>query len=317
MSSVNFAANSVSSYSPMANYRDWENNAKKQSADLEQRLGINTESTSSTSSTSKTDSTSSTSSTSSTTSTSSTSNSASSVSTSSFLLNYKQKLTDLESASAKLQVGSKDNVYSKYESALEALNKADTADAKKEAQAKVDKAREDIVSAVSDFADKYNSTVSFLKSNSNRGSASRQLASLERALPTEGALKTMGMKVNTSGSLEVDKEALNKALTDGRYNSVKEAMGGQYGVAQRVGSRASNILDSSIDTVAGSSKTSSTASSSSSKNNKVNSAASDLLSSSNDDSMSAYFTSFASFAKSGAYNLSNYYAVGMLLNTLV
>ncbi len=304
------AVSSVSSYSPMFNYQDWESIANKRTEELEKRLAELEKQVSS-----KTDDTSSTSSSSS----SSSSNSASSVSTSSFLLNYKQKLTDLESASAKLQVGTKDNVYSKYESALEALSKADTEDAKKAAQEKVDKAREDIVSAVSDFADKYNSTISFLQSNSNRGAGvARQQASLERALPTEGALKTLGMKVNTTGKLEVDEDALNKALTDGRYNSVKETMGGQYGIAQRMGSRATNILDSSIDTVAGSSSTSSTSSTSTSSNtSKANSSVSDLFSSSNEDSMSAYFTSFASFAKSGAYNLSNYYAVGMLLNTLV
>ena len=304
------AISSVSSYSPMFNYQDWESIANKRTEELEKRVAELEKQVSS-----KTDDTSSTSSSSS----SSSSNSASSVSTSSFLLNYKQKLTDLESASAKLQVGTKDNVYSKYESALEALSKADTEDAKKAAQEKVDKAREDIVSAVSDFADKYNSTISFLQSNSNRGAGvARQQASLERALPTEGALKTLGMKVNTTGKLEVDEDALNKALTDGRYNSVKETMGGQYGIAQRMGSRATNILDSSIDTVAGSSSTSSTSSTSTSSNtSKANSSVSDLFSSSNEDSMSAYFTSFASFAKSGAYNLSNYYAVGMLLNTLV
>lgn len=313
------AVSSVTSYGPSFSYADWVRSANQQTQELEQRISSKTGSTSSTDSTSKTDSTSSTSSTNSTSSTSS-SNSASSVSTSSFLLNYKQKLTDLETASAKLQVGNKDNVYSKYESALDALSKADTEDAKKVAQAKVDKAREEIVSAVNDFADKYNSTVSFLRDNSNRSAGvSRQLASLERAMPTEGALKTVGMKVNTSGKLEVDDEALTKALTDGRYNSVKETMGGYYGIASRTGSRASSILDSSIDTVVSSSKTSS-ASNSSSKNastSKANSSVSDLLSYSNDDSMSAYFTSFASFAKSGAYNLSNYYAVGMLLNTLV
>lgn len=310
------AVNSVSSFSPSAmfnyqdRYQDWETTANKRTAELEKRVEELEKQLSS-----KTDGTSSTSSTSS-------SNSASSVSTSSFLLNYKQKLTDLESASAKLQVGAKDNVYSKYESALDALSKADTEDAKKAAQAKVDKAREDIVSAVNDFADKYNSTISFLQSNSNRGAGvARQQASLERALPTEGALKTLGMKVNTTGKLEVDDEALTKALTDGRYNSVKETMGGTYGIAQRMGSRATNILDSSIDTVAGSSKTSSATNSTSTSSNasksNTKSAVSDLLSSSNDSSMSAYFTSFASFAKSGAYNLSNYYAVGMLLNTLV
>lgn len=313
------AVNSVNSWSAtsMFNYQDstssWRTNATSQSEEmaklekrveeLEKQLSAKTDGTSSTSS-------------------SSGSNSASSVSTSSFLLNYKQKLTDLESASAKLQAGTKDNVYSKYESALDALSKADTEDAKKAAQAKVDKAREDIVSAVSDFADKYNNTISFLKSNSNRGAGvARQQASLERALPTEGALKTLGMKVDTTGKLEVDKDALNKALTDGRYNSVKDTMGGTYGIAQRMGSRATNILDSSIDTVAGSSKTSSASSTSStsasSNASKSNNSVSDLLSYSNGDSMSAYFTSFASFAKSGAYNLSNYYAVGMLLNTLV
>lgn len=313
------AVNSVNSWSAtsMFNYQDstssWRTNATSQSEEmaklekrveeLEKQLSAKTDGTSSTSS-------------------SSGSNSASSVSTSSFLLNYKQKLTDLESASAKLQAGTKDNVYSKYESALDALSKADTEDAKKAAQAKVDKAREDIVSAVSDFADKYNNTISFLQSNSNRGAGvARQQASLERALPTEGALKTLGMKVDTTGKLEVDKDALNKALTDGRYNSVKDTMGGTYGIAQRMGSRATNILDSSIDTVAGSSKTSSASSTSStstsSNASKSNNSVSDLLSYSNDDSMSAYFTSFASFAKSGAYNLSNYYAVGMLLNTLV
>lgn len=313
------AVNSVNSWSAasMFNYQDstssWRTNATSQSEEiekltkrveeLEKQLSAKTDGTSSTSS-------------------SSGSNSASSVSTSSFLLNYKQKLTDLESASAKLQAGTKDNVYSKYESALDALSKADTEDAKKAAQAKVDKAREDIVSAVSDFADKYNNTISFLQSNSNRGAGvARQQASLERALPTEGALKTLGMKVDTTGKLEVDKDALNKALTDGRYNSVKDTMGGTYGIAQRMGSRATNILDSSIDTVAGSSKTSSASStgstSASSNAGKSNDSVSDLLSYSNDDSMSAYFTSFASFAKSGAYNLSNYYAVGMLLNTLV
>lgn len=313
------AVNSVNSWSAasMFNYQDsissWRTNATSQSEEiekltkrveeLEKQLSAKTDGTSSTSS-------------------SSGSNSASSVSTSSFLLNYKQKLTDLESASAKLQAGTKDNVYSKYESALDALSKADTEDAKKAAQAKVDKAREDIVSAVSDFADKYNNTISFLQSNSNRGAGvARQQASLERALPTEGALKTLGMKVDTTGKLEVDKDALNKALTDGRYNSVKDTMGGTYGIAQRMGSRATNILDSSIDTVAGSSKTSSASStgstSASSNAGKSNNSVSDLLSYSNDDSMSAYFTSFASFAKSGAYNLSNYYAVGMLLNTLV
>ena len=179
----------------------------------------------------------------------------------------------------------------------------------------MDKAQEDIISAINDFADKYNSTISFLESNSNRSAgAVRQLESLKRSLPTENAMKkALGISLDKNGKLQVDNDELKKSLESG-YDLAKDVMGGQYGIAQRTGTKASSILDSSIDTVVGSSKTES-----SSTSNDKNSSASgfDYSDFSSDDSMSAYFTSFANFAKSGAYNLSNYYAVGMLLNTLV
>lgn len=299
------AISSVSSYSPMFDYQGWVSNANSQTEALKERYGYDsTESTSSTSSSSSTNKTS-----------SSYSNSSAATSASSFLLNYKQSLTELESASQKLQVGAKDNVFSKYESAVSALSKAGTEDEKKAAQAKVDKAQEDIISAITNFADKYNSTISFLESNSNRSAgAARQLESLKRSLPTENAMKkALGMSLDTTGKLQVDKDALKKSLDSG-YDLAKDVMGGQYGIAQRTGTKASSILDSSIDTVVGSSVTQS---SSTSQDKNSSAAGVDFSGYSSDDSMSAYFTSFANFAKSGAYNLSNYYAVGMLLNTLV
>ena len=306
------AISSVSSYSPMFDYQGWVDKANSQANALGESVGYKpTESTSSTDKTSGSSSTSSTNKTSG----SSYSNSSAATSASSFLLNYKKSLTDLESASQKLQVGAKDNVFSKYESAVSALSKAQTEDEKKAAQAKVDKAQEDIISAINDFADKYNSTISFLESNSNRSAgAARQLESLKRSLPTENAMKkSLGISLDKNGKLQVDNDELKKSLESG-YDLAKDVMGGQYGIAQRTGTKASSILDSSIDTVVGSSKTES-----SSTSNDKNSSASgfDYSDFSSDDSMSAYFTSFASFAKSGAYNLSNYYAVGMLLNTLV
>lgn len=298
------AINSVSSYSPMFDYQGWTNNATSQTEALKNRIGYD-DSTSSVSSTSSTSSSSSTKKTSS-------SYSIAATSTSSFLLNYKQSLTELESASKKLQAGSKDNVFSKYESAVAALSKADTEDARKAAQAKVDKAQEDIISAISDFADKYNSTVSFLESNSSLSTGvKRQLASLQRSLPTENAMKkALGMSLDTTGRLQVDKDELKGKLDSG-YGLAKDVIGGQYGIAQRTGTKATSILDSSIDTVVGSSKTTSAS------NGKQSSSASlDYSDLGSDSSMSSYFASYASFAKSGAYNLSNYYAVGMLLNTL-
>ncbi len=292
------AINSVSSYNSMLDYQGWVNSANSQTEALKSRIGYD-DSASSTNNTSSTNKTSG-------------SYSSAATSTSSFLLNYKQSLTELESASKKLQVGAKDNVFSKYESAVAALSKADTEDAKKLAQEKVDKAQEDIISAISDFADKYNSTVSFLGSNSNLSAGAKlQLDSLQRSLPTEGVMnKLLGMSVDTTGKLQVNKDELKEKL-EKDYGLAKDIMGGQYGIAQRTGTKATSILDSSIDTVIGSSRTTSAS------NGKQSSSASfDYSDLGSDSSMSAYFTSFANFAKSGAYNLSNYYAVGMLLNTL-
>ena len=288
------AVSSVSSYSPMY---DWVNKANSDTEALKSRIGYED----STSSTKKTTS-------------SSYSNSSAATSASSFLLNYKQSLTDLESASKKLQLSERNNVFAKYESAVAALSKAGSEDAKKAAQEKVNKAQEDIISAVKDFADKYNSTISFLESNSNRSAgAARQLESLKRSLPTENAMqKALGMSTDTTGKLQVSDEGLKKALNSG-YDLAKDVLGGQYGIAQRTGSKVTSILDSSIDTVVGSKASSALTS----NQNQSSAAGLDYsVFSSDSSSMSAYFTSFASFAKSGAYNLSNFYAVGMLMNTL-
>ena len=297
--------------SPYTNpYQSWVDTANSQTDALKDKLGY-TEETESSSSTSKTDSTSSSSSTSSTTA------SSSAKSTSSYLLSMKQVLTDLESASAKLQMGNKDSVFSKYESAVAKLSAAGTDEEKKSAQAAVDKAKDEIASAVKDLADKYNNAVSFMSSNAGNSAAmARNLASLERSIPTEGALKTLGMSVDTTGKLQVDTDEFKKKLDSG-YDFVKSTMGGPYGIAQRMGSKASAMLDSSIDSLLGtSSKTSASAStaakaSSAAKANDLNS-----LLGSTDDMSTLYFSSFANFAKSGTYNLSNYYAVGMMLNTL-
>lgn len=297
--------------SPYTNpYQSWVDTANSQTSALKDKLGY-TEETESSSSTSKTASTSSS------TNSSSTTASSSAKSTSSYLLSMKQVLTDLESASAKLQMSNKNNVFSKYESALAKLSAAGTDEEKKSAQAAVDKAKDEIASAVKDLADKYNNAVSFMSSNAGSNSSiARSVASLERSIPTEGALKTLGMSVDTTGKLQVDTDAFKEKL-DGGYDFVKNTIGGQYGIAQRTGSKASALLDSSIDSLIGtSSKTSTSAStaakaSSAAKANDLNS-----LLGSTDDMSTLYFSSFANFAKSGTYNLSNYYAVGMLLNTL-
>ena len=164
----------------------------------------------------------------------------------------------------------------------------------------MDKAKENVIAAVKDFAEKFNSAVSFLESNSGRSSTvANQLASLKRSLKTEDAMKTIGLGLDKSGRLEVDEEELGKAL-DENPGFVKNVMGGQFGIAQNAGSKAGEILDfTPVEKIAAVSQKGSSGGV-------------------GGESLSEYyssFTNFANFAKGGAYNLSNYYAVGMLLNT--
>lgn len=299
------AVSAVSSYGTNNVYQGWVDNANADKEKLEKELGIDTSdssdtktsSTSGTSSSSSTNKTSdSSSSSSSSTSTSSTSTSRSS-STSTFLLTYKHNLTSLESASDKLRLGSRNNVFSKYETAMKDLQRANTDEDKASAQAAVDKAQEEIISAVKDFAKAYNSAISFLESNSDRSSTvARQLNSLKNALTTEDAMARIGLSYDKSGNLEVDEDKLKKTLNE-NYNSVKDIMGGQFGLAERAATKATDILDhASVEKIAGVTE----------KASKANSI-SDL-----DD-----FEIFSKFALGGAYNLTNYYAVGSMLNTLV
>ena len=159
----------------------------------------------------------------------------------------------------------------------------------------VDKAKADIVSAVKEFADQYNNTISFLADNEGRSSTvSRHLSSLQRGMLTQDALQTVGLSLDASGRLQVDEKKLNEAL-DQNVDFAKNTLGSQFGIAERVGEKATYILDyASPESVAG---------------------VSGLSSGSNDISSIDYMKLFAGYTRSGAYNLSNFYAVGMFLNT--
>ena len=296
-----------SGYNSGMNYDSWVNDANKKADELKEQYG----STSSTSGTSGTKDTSSTSSSSSVKNKYGTAATASA-----YLRDYQMALTDLEDSAAALNVYEKDNVFSKYEDALKKADEAaktGNADAMKSAQADVEKAFGNVVSAINTFVEDYNSTISFLKNNNGMtATAADDLASFQRSTLTDKALQTFGLSKDKDGYLSVDEKKLTETLEEG-YDFVKETIGGQYGIAERVGSKATKILDSTVDQILGTNKTSSAddtekKTSSTSSTNKSSSKSNYTL----PDGM----TSFANFAKSGAYNLTNYYAVGMLLNTI-
>lgn len=326
------------SYNGYSSVSTWTDNANSEAEKLKESLGI--ESTSSTSSTSS----------------SKTSSATTASSASGFLMGYQMALEDLESASDKLKLDTKDNVFSKLDSTWnDVANGKGTKDG-------LEKAINNVVSAVTDFADKYNYTVSYLKKNTEHGSGvSNQLENFQRALPSEKALKTLGMSLDSNGNLQVDETKLKEALVKGTgayvddngelqngitfdksgnmqidsngslkvddsgnltytgskssltqgSDFVKETVGGQYGMADRVGRKATSTLDSSVDGILGSDAPEAEA-----IKEATSSTATTYGSAKKESQMSDTFLQFASFARSGAYNLSNYYAVSML-NMLV
>ena len=283
----------VSGYNTGNEYQKWVDQAAADAEALENRLGVKTSETTESSSTSETKDSTSSSTSSSSSSTSINRNS----STSTFLLTYKNSLTSLETTADKLRLGNRNNVFAKYETALKDLSRANTDEDKAKAQKAVDAAKDDIVAAIKDFAESYNNAVSFLESNSGRSNAvNSQLASLKRALTTGDAMARIGLSIDKSGKLQVDEKKLKQTL-DENYASVKDIMGGQFGIAERAATKASDILDNaSVERIAGISES------------EAGSASADSLD---------YWTIFSGFATSGAYNLSIYYAVGSMLNTVV
>jgi len=263
-------------------------------------------------------------------STSSSSQSAGSVS--GFLLGYQTRLEDLESAAGKLQFYQKDNVLDKFDKAL-----ADVAANPENGTASATKAQDDVISAVGDLVKKYNDTISYLKSNTGLGSGiTDQIETLKRAMPSEKTLKAIGISYDTSGNMKFDESALRTAMDNAlnkavgaeedfdldadwgvEWEQAKDIIGGQYGIADRVGGKATFILDSSVDRiVGGSSSSTSDTKDSTDSSNKTTSSNSVSAATTKSSGMSDSFMQFASFAKSGAFNLSNYYAVSML-NILV
>ncbi len=288
--SSSYQYNGYSSYQPnMLDSNSWEEKAKQDAENIKNSIDK-------------------TSSTSNTYSTNTSISVGSSASDSTFLLAYQSQLEDLEASAAKLQMSEKDNVFSKYD---EAVKKAQENPSEENTKA-VDKALDDIVSAFKDLTSKYNSTMSFLSNNQERGSGIQaQMESLKRMMPNEKTLSAMGMGYDKNGKVTFDEKAFRENW-EKDPEQIKNLTGGQFGFAERVGNKATAILDSSVDKIIGSDETTSA-------NKKHSATSTDTNTTTNftkSSTMSDSFMQFANFAKSGAFNLSNYYTVGML-NMLV
>lgn len=156
---------------------------------------------------------------------------------------------------------------------------------------------DDVVSAVEDLVKSYNDVAGLLKDNAGRGTgAAAHRESFDRGMADAKTLSALGITYNKDGNLQLDKEVLKKALeTD--LEGTKSLLGGQFGIAEKAASRAGAALSESVQRV-------------------VNKDLASVASSSKQNTSAANFRYFSNFARSGPYNITNYYTVGLLFNTL-
>lgn len=155
-----------------------------------------------------------------------------------------------------------------------------------------------ITSAVQDLVDSYNSVVSLLEKNSGRGDGTAaHLASFERGMAHEKTLKAVGISKDKEGNLVLDKEKLVEAM-EKDYEGTMDILGGQFGLAENAAQKADRALSDPVQRIV---------------SNQLAEKTSGNATSSANDATSQY-TYFANFAARGAYNLVNYYSVGMLFN---
>ena len=181
-----------------------------------------------------------------------------------------------------------------------------TAQLKKEGQttlsAGVDSER--VASAVGDLVNAYNSSLKYLNDNYDRGSAvERQLKNFLTGIGSEQSLKQLGISVNKDGTLDYSKSTFEKNMAK-NPSMTKELISGMGGIADRLFNKASSAMNvSSSSLINGRSSANSSASGSypgSVKNPETNP-----------------YSVLGMYSRGGAYNMSNYYAVGMMMNYLI
>lgn len=159
-----------------------------------------------------------------------------------------------------------------------------------------------VASALGDLVDAYNSSLKFLNDNFDRGSGvGRQMQSLLTGLGSEQSLKQMGISVNKDGTLSFSESALQKNMAKDP-SLTRDLISGTGGLADRLFNKASNGLNMSSDSLT---------------NYSSVSGISGSYGSSSAKSATNPYAVLGMYSRSGVYNMSNYNAVGMMMNYLI
>lgn len=154
----------------------------------------------------------------------------------------------------------------------------------------VDKA----ASALDDLVKSYNSSLKFLNDNYGRGSGvDRQLRNMASGLGSGQSLERLGITVNKDATLSFDRGSLVENMKESPSRA-KDLVSGISNMAERAYAKAETGMN---------------VSSSSLVNGDVSGTGSRPITNP--------YNVFAMYSRSGAYNMSNYYAVGTMMNYLI
>ncbi len=151
-----------------------------------------------------------------------------------------------------------------------------------------------IANAVENLVEKFNKALSVVSSNADRGSGVKnQLSQMLSGPAPEKSLKLIGITKNADGSLSLNKDTLLEKL-DEDPELIKDIISGNHGLAQGAYRSAESGMSRSANALI----------------------SRDLKQMQQETSTDALHL-MSRFANSGAYNLSNYYTAGLLMNMLV
>ncbi len=151
-----------------------------------------------------------------------------------------------------------------------------------------------VVSAVKDVVKEYNSAVTMLQDNFDRGyGVERQLGNMLRMGVADASLKKVGITQDAEGQLHLDESKLKKSL-DENPALTKELLGGSFSLAQSVFEDGRQGLNQSGASLI---------------QNDLNQAM--------ENNFSDPFSLMGMYSRSGAYTMTNFYAIGNFVNMLL
>ena len=152
-----------------------------------------------------------------------------------------------------------------------------------------------LVSGMEDLVKSYNSAVTLLSKNADRGSGNTaQLNRLRQSITgTEEHMERLGLSVNKDGTLSLDKQTLTKSLEEDP-KLTKDLISGSFGIGQKAFQSAQSAMSASAESLI------------------RNDLAAETYEQAN--SPLSYMNYYN---RSGAYTMMNYYATGMMFNTMV